>query len=207
MSDPQLLGQGGRRGTQSPPLPRPRSSWTIQAPLGSTRDDHPGTTRKAPLAHPVNEGPAVRARRRRLRGRRRTGERDPGPSKGRRHPVIAASAESGTSGRGYIAVPQPLSLDRRARHRPIRAEDAAITFFRPQDSLASGAAVEELARVSRHPFRPLMSTFRARDHGSRRYHADTPFPFFCIPWDGQNTCRVVWPLTDRNSLLTAARHQ
>jgi len=58
-----------------------------------------------------------------------------------------------------------LCLDRRTRHRTVRAEHAAIARFWPQRRAAAAALVKELAGVGRHGFRLGCSTMRTGDDG------------------------------------------
>jgi hypothetical protein len=56
-------------------------------------------------------------------------------------------------------------LYRRTRHIAIRAEHAAVTRERLEDSAAALAIVEKLAGIGRHCFRFPMSTMRTCDCG------------------------------------------
>lgn len=68
-----------------------------------------------------------------------------------------------------------LFLDRRARHRPIRAEDTAIARLRTQNRVAALALVEVLTSRGRHDFHCLMPAFWA---GQRAFklHGHQCFP-------------------------------
>src|SRR5215471_2681421 len=112
----------------------------------------------------------------------RAKNRPPGPagSKGR----IGFCAVLCTAGPGLA---RALSLNRRARHRAIRAEHTAIALPRTQRGAAADTFAEELAGISRHGFRFGGSAKWAgdnafKDHGaylctSRRYSI-----FYARPW-------------------------
>ncbi len=65
--------------------------------------------------------------------------------------------------RGFV--PRGLCLHRRAGHRAVRTEDAAMPGLRPQHGPAPGAFVKELARIGRHRFRFRGGAMRAGDDG------------------------------------------
>src|SRR5262249_21095145 len=71
---------------------------------------------------------------------------------------------SGTEGSG-ARLPRPLRLNRRTRHRAVRAEDAAISLFGLESRPAAGALIKELTRVRGHSFRPRRMAVRTRDDG------------------------------------------
>jgi hypothetical protein len=79
----------------------------------------------------------------------RNGTHDSAPAAGRRSGLSCA-----------------LRLNRRARHRAVRTEDAAITRLWPQHGPATGAFVKELAGVDRHRFRFRGGAVRAGNYGS-----------------------------------------
>ena len=60
-------------------------------------------------------------------------------------------------------------LYRWTRHRPIRAEHAAVTGFGLEAAAATRAVIEELAGVGGHRLGGLMPASRARE-GGREYH-------------------------------------
>src|SRR4051812_45512130 len=68
-----------------------------------------------------------------------------------------------------LGATRALLLNRWTRHRPIRAEHAAVTIFRLEATAAPRAVIEELAGVGGHRLGGLMPASRARD-GGREYH-------------------------------------
>lgn len=63
----------------------------------------------------------------------------------------------------------PLLLNRRAGHRPIRAEDAAITLSRVEHGPTRWAGVGQQAGKLRHQMQALIATRRAGHKGMVRY--------------------------------------
>ena len=63
----------------------------------------------------------------------------------------------------HVRFARTLNLNRRARHRPVGAENAAIARLRAQRRPAAGASVEKLARIGGHHFRLLHGAMRAGD--------------------------------------------
>src|SRR4051794_5940162 len=68
-----------------------------------------------------------------------------------------------------LGATRALLLNRWTRHRPIRAEHAAVTIFGLEATAAPRAVIEELAGVGGHRLGGLMPASRARD-GGREYH-------------------------------------
>lgn len=66
-----------------------------------------------------------------------------------------------------VAETQMRELDRRARHRAVRAEHAAIAAFRAQQGVAALALVEKPARIRRHRLDLAVTTMRAGDLGTK----------------------------------------
>ena len=66
---------------------------------------------------------------------------------------------------------RPLSLPRRASARAVRAEDAAIPRFGPEDRAAPRALVEVHASVGWHGLRLLVAAVRTRQRGRENCHA------------------------------------
>ena len=91
-----------------------------------------------------------------------------------------------------------VSLLRRALHRPVRAEYAAVAWPRSQDRVAARALVEELARIRRHSLKlnvPALGTGQCGlknkvahgsldDHGLRRTMA-----IMSIYWEPRSQLR------------------
>ena len=70
----------------------------------------------------------------------------------------------GVSGHDLPAACFPVALlHRRARHAPVRTEDAAVTLFRTKYSLAVWAVPEKLASLCRHLSSALRVALRTRD--------------------------------------------
>ena len=74
-----------------------------------------------------------------------------------------SSRSHGASGVSDAAT--SLRLNRRALHRAVRTEYAAVTRLRPKQGLASAALVEKLACVRRHGFLAGSSAVRTDQHG------------------------------------------
>jgi hypothetical protein len=64
-------------------------------------------------------------------------------------------------------------LDRRARNRPVGAEDAAVAGLRLETLPAAFAVVKELTGVSRHGFSRGVGARRTGQHGNQFYHRAT----------------------------------
>jgi hypothetical protein len=61
----------------------------------------------------------------------------------------------------------PRNLHRRARHRAVRAEDAAVAGCRPQRRAAGRAPIDDPTGVARHLFRLRCPAMRTGDDRSR----------------------------------------
>jgi hypothetical protein len=79
----------------------------------------------------------------------------------RPEPVIQFDTSRRTRCGLALAAARPFKLNRWTRHRPERAEHAAIALFGTQHFAATRAFIEELAGVCRHRFSPLMTAMRA----------------------------------------------
>ncbi len=69
-----------------------------------------------------------------------------------------------------LGATRALFLNRWTRHRPIRAEHAAVTGFGLEATAAPRAVIEELAGVGGHRLGGLMPASRARDCGREHDH-------------------------------------
>src|SRR5437763_13546379 len=76
-----------------------------------------------------------------------------------------------------ISVQTSIRLNRRTRHRRIRAEHAAIPRLRPEAFPATFAVINDLAGVPRHSLDRLMPALRAGD-GGLRIHVGLAMVFF-----------------------------
>src|SRR5437588_9068930 len=80
---------------------------------------------------------------------------------------VTPDAVWGTTGLPNLRADVLARLNRRTRHRAIRAEHAAIPRLRPEAFPATLAVIEDLASVARHLLGCLMPALRARDGGLR----------------------------------------
>lgn len=77
---------------------------------------------------------------------------------------------SPTAGRGRL-VTLARRLNRRTRHRAVRAEHAAIALLRAQPCAATRAHIEKLAGICRHGFRSCRCAVWAGDDGFENHDA------------------------------------
>jgi hypothetical protein len=81
-----------------------------------------------------------------------------------------------------------LLLDRWARHRTVRAEDAAVARLGFKQCLTACALVKILARVRRHDFLARVPAIRAGEHGFQ----DNGAHGFAMSFEGNPASAVIY---------------
>ena len=106
--------------------------------------------------------------------------------------IVPSESQSLRRGPGLIALRsserftslRACGLNRRARYRTVRAEDATVARLRTQHRSARGALVEEFAGVGRHRLSLRRPADRTRDRGFRDHAGPSLFFASCAPRRG-----------------------